>query len=237
MLRLEDVTVSYGPVSAVRHLNLHVNEGEIVALLGANGAGKTSTLLAIMGLARVSGGGIKYAGRDITGLRTERIVRMGLTLVPEGRRVFPRLTVFENLLLGEKAKQGRSRSTIEGDELFDLFPILRERRNQLAGTLSGGEQQQLAIARALMSAPDLVLLDEPSLGLAPRLADRMFDAIRSLHDRGLTVLLVEQNVNLALQVAERAYVLASGDLKMEGRPEELLATTGISRAYLGVGVS
>ena len=236
MLRLEDVTVSYGPVLAVRQLNLHVDEGEIVALLGANGAGKTSTLLAIMGLAR-SRGAVKFAGRDITGLRTERIVRMGLTLVPEGRRVFPGLTVFENLLLGQKPKQGSSRSALEEDELFDLFPILRERRNQLAGTLSGGEQQQLAIARALMSAPDLILLDEPSLGLAPRLADRMFDAIKALHARGLTVLLVEQNVNLALQVADRAYVLASGDLKMEGRPTELLATTGISRAYLGVGVS
>ena len=235
LLGVERLSVSYGAVQAVRGLSLHVKQGEVVALLGANGAGKSSTLLAIVGLVRPSAGRVVFRGEDITGLPTERIVRTGLTLVPEGRRLFPELTVSENLAIGE-VHPGGERGVLSQEELFGIFPVLRERRGQLAGTLSGGEQQQLAIARALMSSPDLLLLDEPSLGLAPRLAELLFDLIGTLHERGLTMLLVEQNVSLALQVARRAYVLASGDLKMEGSSADLLATTGISRTYLGIGV-
>jgi branched-chain amino acid transport system ATP-binding protein len=235
LLGVERLSVSYGEVRAVRDLSLHVEEGEVVALLGPNGAGKSSTLLAIVGLAQPSGGRIVFRGEDITGLPTERVVRTGLTLVPEGRRLFPELTVSENLAIGEVRSNG-DRGVVSREELFDLFPVLDKRGDQLAGTLSGGEQQQLAIARALMSSPDLLLLDEPSLGLAPRLAELLFDLIRTLHDRRLTMLLVEQNVSLALQVAQRAYVLASGDLKMEGSSAELLATKGVSRTYLGIGL-
>jgi branched-chain amino acid transport system ATP-binding protein len=239
-LAVDALSVSYGSVRAVRGLDLRVRRNELVALLGANGAGKSSTLKAIMGLAPVSHGGVFFEGRPIRGLATEEIVRRGLTLVPEGRRVFPRLSVEQNLLLGgsglgARKHDGSVQSRI--DNLYSLFPILGERRQQAAGTLSGGEQQQLAIARALMSDPHVLLLDEPSLGLAPQAVEMIFGLIDELHHRGVTMLLVEQNVHVALEVASRAYVLASGALQLAGDADELLNSTGIDRAYLGIGAA
>lgn len=239
-LAVDALSVSYGSVRAVRELDLLVRRHELVALLGANGAGKSSTLKAIMGLAPVSHGRVFFEGLPIRGLATEEIVRRGLTLVPEGRRVFPRLSVEQNLVLGgyglgTRRNGGSVRSGIEG--LYSLFPILGERRQQAAGTLSGGEQQQLAIARALMSDPHVLLLDEPSLGLAPQAVEMIFGLIDELHQRGVTILLVEQNVHIALEVASRAYVLASGALQLAGDADELLHSTGIDRAYLGIGAA
>jgi branched-chain amino acid transport system ATP-binding protein len=235
MLEVRDLTVAYDGIRAVHDLDLDVAKGEVVALLGPNGAGKSSTLNAIVGLATPTVGEIRIDGVNVTRRRTEDIVRLGVTQVPEGRQVFGDLTVSENLTLGGLARQsGRSDREVRQD-LLDLFPILGERSAQTAGTLSGGEQQQLAIARALMSDPQLVLFDEPSLGLAPVITQRIFELIGSLRSRGLTMLIVEQNVELALNVADRGYVLASGELKITGSSSELRAATGIQRTYLGLG--
>ena len=237
-LSVEGLSVSYGTVKAVRQVDLSVEQGELVALLGANGAGKSSTLEAIMGLVPSAGGSVSFRGSETTRLSTEEMVVRGITLVPEGRRVFPELTVRENLELGTAARRRRGDRFDRKwmDEAFELFPFLDERRDQLAGTLSGGEQQQLAIARALMSTPEMLLLDEPSLGLAPRITEEIFELIERLHERGITILLVEQNVRAALSLADRGYVLASGELVLEATPQELLASEGVERAYLGVGV-
>ncbi len=235
LLEVVDLSIAYGTVRAVRELSIQVLEGELVALLGANGAGKTTTLKAIMGLVPASAGHIAFADADITNRSPEDIVRRGMTLVPEGRRVFSNLTVDENLRLG--AVGAARRAPMPDKELFELFPILETRRSQLAGTLSGGEQQQLAIARALRSSPRLLLLDEPSLGLAPQVVEAIFDLLARLRNRGTTICLVEQNVHLALEVADRAYVLASGRLHLEGTSRELLASSDIDRAYLGIGAS
>lgn len=234
LLEVADLSVAYGTVRAVRDLSLNVLEGELVALLGANGAGKTTTLNAIMGMVPATAGRISFGGTDITNRASEHIVRSGMTLVPEGRRVFSNLTVDENLRLGAVGASRRAAAPVS--ELFELFPILARRRNQLAGTLSGGEQQQLAIARALRSSPRLLLLDEPSLGLAPRVVEAIFDLLGELRKRGTTICLVEQNVNLALEIADRAYVLASGQLRLTGSAQQLLASSDIDRAYLGIGV-
>lgn len=234
LLEVSDLSVAYGTVRAIRDLSLEVHEGELVALLGSNGAGKTTTLKAIMGLVPAAGR-IRFAGVDITNRPPEHIVRSGMTLVPEGRRVFPQLTVGENLRLGAVGAFGR-RPAPES-EIFDLFPVLARRRNQLAGTLSGGEQQQLAIARALRSSPRLLLLDEPSLGLAPQIVESIFDLLAELRRRGTTICLVEQNVNLALEVAARAYVLASGRLHLAGPSRQLLASGDVDRSYLGIGAA
>lgn len=235
LLALEGLSVAYGPVQAVRGLDLTVGHGESVALLGPNGAGKSSTLNAVMHLAPVSSGRIRFAGRDLGGVRTEDVVRRGMTMVPEARRIFPSLTVAENLALGAVAHPERAEAA--GREVMDLFPILAERRGQQAGTLSGGEQQQLAIARALMSGPRLLLLDEPSLGLAPQIVDRIFELLLELRRRGVTMLLVEQQVDMALSVADRAYVLASGRLRLEGVAADIRASKEVERAYLGIGVA
>lgn len=232
LLEVANLSVAYGTVRAVRDLSLEVQDGEIVALLGSNGAGKTTTLKAIMGLVP-STGRIRFAGADITNWPSERIVRSGMTLVPEGRRVFPQLTVAENLRLG--AVGASDRRPLPESDIFDLFPILARRRSQLAGTLSGGEQQQLAIGRALRSSPRLLLLDEPSLGLAPQIVESIFDLLAELGRRGTTICLVEQNVNMALEVAARAYVLASGRLQLAGSSRELLASGDVDRTYLGIG--
>jgi branched-chain amino acid transport system ATP-binding protein len=216
-----------------------VRQGEIVALLGANGAGKTSTLGAIMGLVRSSARAILFDGHDVRRAEPERRVRLGMTLTPEGRQIFSELTIEENLRLG-RAALGRHRANKDGDdaELLDLFPILRERRGRLAGTLSGGQQQQLAIARSLMSHPRLLLLDEPSLGLAPVVVDTVFDLITTLAGRGITILLVEQNVTLALSVASRGYVLDTGRLVLSGTSAELMALEDeMMRSYLGLGMT
>jgi branched-chain amino acid transport system ATP-binding protein len=233
LLAIEGLVVRYGAIQAVQGASLAVGKGEIVTLLGANGAGKSSLLNACMGLVPVAGGRVELAGKTITGARTEAIVRSGMTLTPEGRRIFPGLTVLENLDLGAAASPALRRTARETrDEMFGLFPRLAERRQQLAGTLSGGEQQMLAIARSLMSHPTILLLDEPSLGLAPNIVDQIFDFIASLRQRGVTVLLVEQNAELALDVADRGYVLAGGKVVLSGTPHDL-RNAGLERVYLG----
>ena len=232
LLEVEGLTVRYGPIVAVRDVSLHVDEGELVALLGANGAGKTSTLAAICGLHRARSGSIRFDGEEISRLAPERIVRRGVALVPEGRRLFAGLSVAENLRLGAAVggADGRRR-----DDLLELFPVLRARLDQRAASLSGGEQQQLAIARALMSNPRLVLLDEPTLGLAPMLVRVVFDLIAKLREReGITVLLVEQNVHQALNACDRAYVLRTGRIEAQGTANELRSSPDVEAAYLGV---
>ncbi len=233
MLSIAGLDVRYGAIQAVRDLDLEVAEGEIVALLGANGAGKSTTLKAIVGLAPARGQ-IRFAGESIAGRQTEEIVRRGLTLVPEGRRVFPTLTVAENLTLGAATRGDAGAIARSRAEVQALFPVLAERASQAAGTLSGGQQQQLAIARALMSEPKLLLLDEPSLGLAPQIVDDIFDLILRLKARGLTILLVEQDAIAALDVADRAYVMANGRIIMTGSAAELRASEQVAHAYLGI---
>lgn len=233
MLSLTGLDVRYGAIQAVRDLDLEVGEGEIVALLGANGAGKSTTLKAIVGLAPGKGE-IKFAGQSIAGRDTEEIVRSGLTMVPEGRRVFPSLTVAENLTLGAATRRDPAAADRSRKEVEALFPVLAERAGQAAGTLSGGQQQQLAIGRALMSEPKLLLLDEPSLGLAPQIVDDIFDLILRLKARGLTILLVEQDAVAALDIADRAYVMANGRIIMAGSAAELRASEQVARAYLGI---
>jgi branched-chain amino acid transport system ATP-binding protein len=235
LLEIRDLDVRYGAIHAVRGVSLAVEQGEIVALLGPNGAGKSSILNACLGLAPRSGGSIAFNGAPIVRLPTEIIVRRGLTLTPEGRRVFPRLTVLENLKIGAAAEAKlRQASAGRVEEMLALFPALADRRQQLAGTLSGGEQQMLAIARSLMSAPQALLLDEPSLGLAPNIVDQIFDLIVELKRRGVTILLVEQNVELSLAIADRGYLLASGRIALGGTTSELKSTGRLERAYLGV---
>jgi branched-chain amino acid transport system ATP-binding protein len=236
MLSIADLDVRYGAIQAVRGVSLTVAEGEIVAVLGANGAGKTTTLKAAVGLVPTTRGEIRFAGKPITGRDTEDIVIAGMTLVPEGRRVFPSLTVTENLRLGAATRRNSAEIAQSRDEVLSLFPILAERAHQAAGTLSGGQQQQLAIARALMSAPKLLLLDEPSLGLAPQVVDDIFDLILRLKARGLTILLVEQDAIAALDIADRAYVMANGRVVMSGDAATLRASDEVAHAYLGAGL-
>ena len=233
MLTLQNVSVSYGPIRAVRNVNIEISPSEVVTLLGPNGAGKSSLLRAIMGMYPISSGEIILNGQTLNGMATEKIVRCGLTLTPEGRQVFAGLTVYENLRLGGASRGDRQEVKDSYTMVFDLFPILADRRNQQAGTLSGGEQQQLAIARSLMSKPKLLMLDEPSLGLAPIIVDQIFDLIARLRDDGLTILLVEQNAELSLQIADRGYVFASGEIEMSGTSQELRSTSNIMAAYLG----
>ena len=231
---ISNLSVSYGGVKALRDLSLDVAEGDIVALLGPNGAGKTTTLKAIVGWSRASNGRIAFEGRDLTRLNTEDIVRLGVTMVPQGRQVFSRLTVAENLMLGGLARGKRAGATDMASEMLEMFTILKERRHELAGNLSGGEQQQLVIARALMSNPRLVIFDEPSLGLAPGLASRTFELIAQLRTRGLTIIIVEQNVGLALAISDRAYVLADGRLALSGDVASLRGSPELKQIFLGI---
>jgi branched-chain amino acid transport system ATP-binding protein len=237
LLAVEDLVVRYGPIVAVREVSLRVEQGEIVALLGANGAGKSSFLNAIAGLVPAASGRIRFRGEDVLRLPPERIVHRGLALTPEGRRVFPRLSVADNLRLGAVPQRSPAAADAARQRVFELFPVLHERMGQVAGTLSGGEQQMLAIGRSLMAGPDLLLLDEPSLGLAPILVDQIFELLGRLRDQGTTILLVEQNVHRALELADRAYVLVNGRIEREGPAAELRASAEIERAYLGIGVS
>jgi branched-chain amino acid transport system ATP-binding protein len=234
MLTVEGLRVSYGAVQAVRGIDLRVDAGQIAVLLGPNGAGKSSTLRALMGLAPQTAGRVSFDGREILGLPPERIVRMGMTLVPEGRRIFADLTVDENLVAATTARRDRAAIAADRRQIFELFPVLQERLTQKSGSLSGGEQQQLALARALLSAARLLLLDEPSLGLAPMVVDAIFDRIVELRRRGLTILLVEQNVDRALDIADRGYVMTGGQIALAGTAAELRRSEGVERAYLGL---
>jgi branched-chain amino acid transport system ATP-binding protein len=234
LLELRNVDVFYGRVQALRGVSIHVAQGEVVALIGSNGAGKTTTLRLISGLNRAARGDVFLRGQSINHLGAEKIARLGIGHAPEGRRLFPRMTVRENLDMGAYAR--RDRSGIRGDyeRVYTLFPRLRERRTQLAGSLSGGEQQMVAIGRALMGSPSLLLLDEPSLGLSPILVDAIFEVIREINAKGTTILLIEQNALLALRTASRGYVLETGSLALSGTSQELLSSPDVQRAYLGV---
>jgi branched-chain amino acid transport system ATP-binding protein len=233
MLEVEGVDVFHGDVQALRGVSLHVGPGEIVTLVGANGAGKTTTLRTISGLLRARTGRISYDGQRVDRWAPERIVELGIVQVAEGRKLFPSLTVLENLLLGAYTRRSKPRRATTLEEVLDRFPLLRERATQKAATLSGGEQQMCAIARALMARPAVLMLDEPSLGLAPRIVQDVFRVIESVHALGVTVLLVEQNVRQALSVSERGYVLENGRIVLEGTGRELLASEATQRAYLG----
>jgi branched-chain amino acid transport system ATP-binding protein len=233
LLRLERLEVSYGGIRAVKGVDLEVNAGELVCLIGANGAGKTTTLKAITGLVRPAGGRILYDGRDLAGLRVHEIAKRGLALVPEGRGVFAQLTIEENLAMGAYARDDRAAVAADVERAFTHFPRLKERRLQTAGTLSGGEQQMLAIARALMSRPKLLLLDEPSMGLAPLMVERIFEVVRTIAAEGVTMLLVEQNARLALETSHRGYVLEGGLVTVSGQARALLGDPRIREAYLG----
>jgi len=233
LLSVKDLHVRYGAVEVLKGISLEVHAGEIVALVGANGAGKSTTLMAISGLAPVVGGTIVFAGESMQGLPPEAIVGTGITQVPEGRRIFQSLTILENLQLGAGFRKDSKKVAEDFQWVFTLFPLLRNRQRQLAGTLSGGEQQMLAIARGLVARPKLLLLDEPSLGLAPKLVTQLFALIRQIHQSGLTILLVEQNAYQALQVAQRAYVLETGRVVLQGTAAELRENAAVKQAYLG----
>ena len=232
MLELQDLHVSYGGIRALKGVSIQVNEGEIVSLIGANGAGKSTTLRAISGLERAQSGKILYNGEDITGKPSKYMVQNGLILVPEGRLIFPDMTVLENLKIGAYLRNDRD---VEADiqRMYSLFPRLKERAWQMAGTLSGGEQQMLAVGRALMSKPKLLMMDEPSLGLAPLVVKDIFSIIRTIRDSGVTVLLIEQNANAALKIADRGYVLETGRITLEGSGRGLLSNPAVRAAYLG----
>ena len=231
MLKIKDLVVSYGGIEAVKSISFDVPDGEIVTLIGANGAGKSTTLRTIAGLVKPKSGSIMFDGEELIGKSTEDIVKRGITLSPEGRHVFPDMTVLENLKVGAYTRKDKYNDDIE--LIYTLFPRLKERHWQLAGTLSGGEQQMLAIGRAMMAKPKLLMLDEPSLGLAPLVVKGIFDIIQELHKQGVTILLVEQNANMALHVADNGYVLETGTISMKGTGLELLQNESVKEAYLG----
>lgn len=233
LLEVNNLEVSYGLIKAVKGVSFTVDEGEIVALIGANGAGKTTIMHAISGLIGKSGGTVSLAGQDITGTPAHKLVSMGMAQVPEGRRIFQELTVIENLQMGYFIKKGKAEFQERLEQMYSYFPILKERKNQIAGTLSGGEQQMLAMSRALMSSPKLLLLDEPSMGLSPLYVNTIFEIIDKVNKAGTTVLLVEQNAKKALSIATRAYVLEVGRMTKTGSGQELLGDEDIKRAYLG----
>jgi branched-chain amino acid transport system ATP-binding protein len=234
MLELRDVHAYYGTIQALKGVTLDVQAGEIVTLIGANGAGKSTTLMAVSSVVDVGSGAIFFEGRDITRFSTDKVVALGITQVPEGRMIFPALTVLENLRMGGYLRRDRAGLKADEERAFEMFPILKERCRQDGGTLSGGEQQMLAIARALMARPRLLLLDEPSLGLAPMVVEHIFETIVRVNAAGTTILLVEQNAQMALQVAHRGYVLETGQVVMSGTAGELLADPGVRDAYLGM---
>ena len=231
MLKVENLKVNFGGIEAVKGISFNVNEGEIVTLIGSNGAGKTTTLRTIAGVVKPTLGKITFDGKDITGIDPSSIVKMGITLCPEGRRIFPDMTVLENIKIGAYLRNDNLAYDI--DKCHRLFPILKERSNQIAGTLSGGEQQMLAVARSLMSKPKIMMLDEPSLGLAPLVVKNIFEIIKEINSEGVTILLIEQNANMALRIADKAYVLETGNISIEGTGKELLANPKIKEAYLG----
>ena len=233
MLEVTGLRVAYGGIQAVRGISFHVNQGEMVALIGANGAGKTSTLKALSRLLDAAGGSVRYCGKEIAKLAPHQLIAEGIALVPEGRRVFPRMSIVENLLMGAYCRNDAAGIAADMEHVFSLFPRLEERAQQLAGTLSGGEQQMLAIGRALMSRPKLLLLDEPSMGLAPLMVQKIFEVVCSVAREGMTVLLVEQNAKLALEVSQRGYVMESGEITLTDDADKLLANPKVREAYLG----
>ncbi len=234
LLKLERLEVGYGAVRALKNVSLEVKSGEVVALLGANGAGKSTTLRAVSGLVKAKAGSISYANQNISKLNPTQIVALGVSHSPEGRRVFPGMTVLENLRLGASQRTDKENIQADLDRMFEMFPILSERKTQTAGTLSGGEQQMLALTRALMNRPKMLLLDEPSLGIAPLIVRQIFATLSELKKTGTTILLVEQNVNIALNLADRAYVLRTGEIVLEGSASELRANRErVAQAYLG----
>lgn len=233
LLEVRDLQVYYGVIQALKGISFEVNEGEIVTLIGANGAGKTTTMQSVMGLIPTKQGSITFNGKDITHTPSHKIVRMGMTQVPEGRRIFQELSVYENLLMGAYVENDKKKVKADIEEIYTYFPRLGERKNQVAGTLSGGEQQMLAMGRAMMSHPKLLMLDEPSMGLSPLLVDQVFEIIKDYHKRGITILLVEQNANKALEICDRAYVLEIGQFVLSGTGAELMASERVKEAYLG----
>ena len=233
ILKIEDLQVRYGGIEAVKGISFDVQQGQIVTLIGSNGAGKSSTLRTISGLVKPSGGKITFQGEDITGKDPTQIVTQGVTLVPEGRRIFPDMTVLENLKIGAYLRKDKEEIEKDIEWVYELFPRLKERNWQLAGTLSGGEQQMLAVGRGLMSRPKVLMMDEPSLGLAPLVVQGIFDIIREINRQGVTILLIEQNANMALKIADLAYVLETGTITMSGTGAELLADEKVKEAYLG----
>jgi len=233
MLEVKNLSVSYGAIEAVKDISFTVNDGEIVSLIGANGAGKTTTLHTITGLVPAKSGSMMYNGVDLLKTHNNKIVTLGMAHIPEGRHVFTRMSVEENLEMGAFSLKDQSDLKKDLDMVYSLFPRLKERRNQKAGTLSGGEQQMLAMGRALMSHPKTILMDEPSMGLSPKLVKEIFSIIRKLHEQGITILLVEQNAKMALSIADRAYVLETGRITMEGDAKELLNNEQVRKAYLG----
>lgn len=233
MLEVKNLSVSYGAIEAVKDISFTVNDGEIVTLIGANGAGKTTTLHTITGLVPAKSGSVMYNGVDLLKTHNNKIVTLGMAHIPEGRHVFTRMSVEENLEMGAFSLKNQSDLKKDLDMVYGLFPRLKERRNQKAGTLSGGEQQMLAMGRALMSHPKTILMDEPSMGLSPKLVKEIFSIIRKLHEQGITILLVEQNAKMALSIADRAYVLETGRITMEGDAKELLNNEQVRKAYLG----
>ena len=233
MLEVKNLSVSYGAIEAVKDISFTVNAGEIVSLIGANAAGKTTTLHTITGLVPAKSGSVMYNGVDLLKTHNNKIVTLGMAHIPEGRHVFTRMSVEENLEMGAFSLKDQSDLKKDLDMVYGLFPRLKERRNQKAGTLSGGEQQMLAMGRALMSHPKTILMDEPSMGLSPKLVKEIFSIIRKLHEQGITILLVEQNAKMALSIADRAYVLETGRITMEGDAKELLNNEQVRKAYLG----
>ncbi len=233
MLQVKEIDVYYGAIHALKKLSLEVEQGSIVTLIGANGAGKTTTLKSISGLLRPKTGSIVFKGTDINKVAPEKIVGLGISQVPEGRRVFATMTVMENLEMGAYLRRDKKGMEEDMENVFTRFPRLKERRKQLAGTLSGGEQQMLAIGRALMARPQLMLMDEPSMGLAPLLVKEIFSIIKDINERGTTILLVEQNANMALSIADKAYVIETGEIVLQGNAQELMNSPEVKKAYLG----
>jgi len=233
LLKISGLKVSYGGIQAVKGIDFEVHEGELVTLIGSNGAGKTTTMKAITGTLGINAGDIEYLGKSIKGQGPWDLVRQGLAMVPEGRGVFARMTIMENLQMGAYVRKDQDAIEADAEKVFTIFPRLRERRDQLAGTMSGGEQQMLAMGRALMSRPKVLLMDEPSMGLSPIMVDKIFEVVRDVYAQGVTILLVEQNASRALSVANRAYVMDSGLITMDGDAKELLADPKVRAAYLG----
>jgi len=233
LLKVENLEVYYGVIKALKGISFHVNKGEIVSLIGANGAGKTTTLHTVTGLIRAKHGSVVYDGHDLTKIAPHKIVSLGLSHVPEGRRIFQDLTVYDNLLLGAYVQKDKKKIESDMERVFEQFPRLKERRRQMAGTLSGGEQQMLAMGRALLSDPQMIVMDEPSMGLSPLLVSEIFEIIKSFRDAGKTVLLVEQNAKKAMSVSDRVYVLETGTITTEGAAADLINDERIKKAYLG----